>query len=495
MTATGGSAERAGLGISARHEPSSPPRILTCRTGAGPRYRLRFPAPLARAVLESGITEPAGFRQLAMLLLHLSDLHFRAGVTGTALDPDLHLRNELLRDAETMCTRFGELPAAILLSGDIAFAADPHEYEFARWWLADLCRRCGVPLSCVFTSPGNHDVVRSVTGRRTIQALHRDIKNAGDFSQDALISGLLRDPEAQRLLYESLNPYNAFAAQFLCDLLPPERTIARRDLTLNDRSVLRLSGLNSTFLSSASDEQGSLYVDPSCRQISREAGVEHLVMSHHGYRWLHQGDLLRDHLNSVARLHLFGHEHVDRIEVGRDWVRVAAGAAHPERQERTWEPGYNFIQLNVQGTGLDRHLDVSVHVRVWQQRPDQFRAKMDRESDAFSISIKLDPWEAPLVTDPPRELIGQVTRGDAEVDSPESAQLRNDSMTQLREVSVRFFRLTLSQKSAIAGKLGLMEEDDANQPDFERFRRALLRARDRQLMEALEQEIESIETA
>ena len=62
-------------------------------------------------------------------------------------------------------------------------------------------------------------------------------------------------------------------------------------------------------------------------------------------------------------------------------------------------------------------------------------------------------------------------------------------MDTLRDVSIRFFKLTLSQKSAIAGKLNLLEEEDANQPDFERFRRVLIRARDRGLVSALDREV------
>ena len=62
-------------------------------------------------------------------------------------------------------------------------------------------------------------------------------------------------------------------------------------------------------------------------------------------------------------------------------------------------------------------------------------------------------------------------------------------MDTLREISVRFFKLTLSQKSAIAGKLNLLEEEDANQPDFERFRRVLLRARERGIVENLDTEV------
>ncbi len=37
-------------------------------------------------------------------------------------------------------------------------------------------------------------------------------------------------------------------------------------------------------------------------------------------------------------------------------------------------------------------------------------------------------------------------------------------MDTLRDISIRFFKLTLSQKSAIAGKLNLLEEEDGDVP-------------------------------
>ena len=46
---------------------------------------------------------------------------------------------------------------------------------------------------------------------------------------------------------------------------------------------------------------------------------------------------------------------------------------------------------------------------------------------------------------------------------PEAA--RSDPMDTLRDISVRFFKLTLSQKSAIAGKLNLLEEEDADESE------------------------------
>src|SRR3989442_7491025 len=130
-----------------------------------------------------------------MLLLHISDIHFRRGEVGTAMDPNFHIRNELLRDAVEMCGRLGAVPQALLISGDLAFAGAREEYEFAQKWLESLCERCSTSVSNVFVCPGNHDVLRSVASRQIIQTLHRDIKNTTVVALDAVLRGLLQDPE------------------------------------------------------------------------------------------------------------------------------------------------------------------------------------------------------------------------------------------------------------------------------------------------------------
>ena len=429
-----------------------------------------------------------------MLLLHLSDVHFRKGEVGTAMDPNAHLRSELLRDAVVQCKNIGAVPDAVLVSGDVVFAGDPDEYAFALTWLDELCRCCGTTLSAVFVIPGNHDVVRSIASRPLIQTIHHDIKNASEGTLSGLLRGLLSDQEASRLLYEALGPYNTFAGQFFCDLLPPERTIARRDLRLNDGSILRLSGFNSAFVSSTADKERDLFIDPACFQLVRERGIEHLVMCHHPYTWLRQGDSLKDFLNDIARVHLFGHEHTNRIEMGRDWVRIAASAAHPDRAEPGWEPGYNLLELKVEGTDGDRHLEIGAHVRVWQQRPGEFRPKTDRGADVFRQRIRLDAWTAPAATEGPAAPMEPPSAVAAEPPPLIQEPARSDPMDTLREISIRFFKLTLSQKSAIAGKLDLLEEEDANQPDFERFRRVFLRARDRGLVNDLDREVNEAAT-
>lgn len=429
-----------------------------------------------------------------MLILHLSDIHFRREEVGTPMDPNNHLRNELLRDAEQMCERLGKVPSAILISGDIAFAAHADEYAFALTWLEKLVVSCGTTIESVFVVPGNHDVVRSMASRPSVQAYHRDIKSANQISLDGILRGLLTDPDASRLLYAPLDQYNLFAGQFFCDVSAPERTIAKRDLKLNDGSVLRLTGLNSAFVSSQADQRNDLFVDPACFQVTRERGVEHVAICHHPFTWLRNGEALKDHLNDVARIQLFGHEHTNRIELNRDSIRVSASAAHPDRTEHGWEPGYNLLELEVINTGTERELSIVAHVRIWQSRPGQFRPKMDRENDVFRHKISLDGWAALPVEAEATISSPELVQSESARPTLEPQTAGSDPMDTLRNISVRFFKLTLSQKSAIAGKLGLLENEDLNQPDFERFRRVFVRARDRNLIEALDREVSAVTT-
>lgn len=423
-----------------------------------------------------------------LLILHLSDIHFRKSEIGTAQDPNFHLRNELVRDAETQCQRLGS-PDAVIVSGDIAFAGDPEEFTYATDWLAELCDACGCTMESVFVVPGNHDVVRQSAGRNLVQLIHNQIKASAD--PGAEIARQLRDPDARRLLYESLDNYNQFALQFFCDLLPPERTRSMRDLTLNDGSTLRLWGLNTAFVSSAYDRQGDLFFDPASLQITRTNGVVNLVVAHHHLSWLRQARDLEDHLNDVAPVQIFGHVHTNRIDLNRDYVRLTASAMNPDRHEPGWEPGYNLIELSVDGGPDNRMLRVSSHVRVWQTAPGGFHAKMDRTSPVFDHSIRLHPWHPPVANFFPAALPESSLEPLAGIVVMPSEG--GSAMNTLRDLGLRFYRLSFSKKSEIAGKLELLENEDMGQPDHERFRRVFLRAHERGKLNELAEAVSAAE--
>jgi hypothetical protein len=146
------------------------------------------------------------------------------------------------------------------------------------------------------------------------------------------------------------------------------------------------------------------------------------------------------------------------------------------------------LQVEVEGTGEHRRLHAKADVRVWQRAPGGFHAKMDGRAHFFEHWIDLEPWEASNVADEPPTTIPEVTaaKSDARLPSVEA-------MSVLREIGIRFYGLSFSQKSEIAGRLQLLEEEDMTQPDFERFRRVFLRASERNKLAELKQAIEEAE--
>jgi len=422
-----------------------------------------------------------------VLILHISDLQFRDGVVGSTQDPDAHLRESLVVDAAAFCQQLGQRPDIVAVSGDIAFAGSQSEYAFALRWLRDLCKRCGVDLSRVFVIPGNHDVVRERTKQPLIQLLHKELRGSSALMLDSAISSLLKDADSGPLLYKTIEPYNEFAANFLCSLYPPDGTLCERKLSFKNGWTVRFLGVNSTFISGEKDKERELCVDVAAKQITLHPGTVNVVLCHHPYSWLKNGDEFSDHLSTVSQLHLFGHVHTNRIELNRDFVRVSASAAHPERQEHGWEPGYNLIDLDLTGTEESPLLRIRVRVRVWQQRPAQFRSKQDRNClEYFEQEIRMDRWK-------PTSSISTENGGDqSSMMEGSGTPLEETIMDNLRTLSLRFFGLTASQRALVAGKLDLVDEQDKNLPEFERTRKILLRAKNKELLPKLANEMDQV---
>jgi DNA repair exonuclease SbcCD nuclease subunit len=424
---------------------------------------------------------------MPMLLIHLSDIHFRAGEVGTPYDPNQMLRAKLVDDARTACTKFDDKIGAILISGDISYSGKREEFEFANIWLEQLAEACGTSLTSVFTCPGNHDVDRGIAKGVPIKAYHQAIKSSAPVGRNPLISGLLQEHQSNQLLMQSIQQYNSFAPRFFCTLTS-DNTVAQRALELNDGSILRLWGLNSTLVSGEDDEVGKLVVDPAYNQIIRKPGEENLTICHHPPLWLMEGSDLQSHLNASVRLQLFGHEHDHRVLREKRYMQIFAGAVVPERDKPGWEPGYNIIRVKVTGDTTNRKLEIEVHARVWQRNPIQFRPKMDEECDMFSHIIPLESWAGPALACAPEQTLTK--------EAPDAAALSTaavDPMDSVREIGIRFFKLTLSQRASIAGRLNLLEQEDEYRSDFERYREVFRRAQERGLVKELDNAVRNEE--
>lgn len=69
--------------------------------------------------------------------LHISDIHFGHGKEARHRVDQKIVCDEIVKDAEQVVQDLGS-PDLVLVTGDIAFKADPKEYEQAMQWLERL---------------------------------------------------------------------------------------------------------------------------------------------------------------------------------------------------------------------------------------------------------------------------------------------------------------------------------------------------------------------
>jgi predicted MPP superfamily phosphohydrolase len=426
-------------------------------------------------------------RETTMLrLVHLSDIHFNRQYDGPGFDPDEDLRDRLASDLEQFAKERGSL-TALLVSGDVAYSGKKVEYDNASAWLDRLCKVGGCPPDAVYVAPGNHDVDQSIIRANSLlQDAHDAIRaKATPVESEAALLRRLEEPDARTLFYAPLRDFNEFAARYECSFFADKDSYAwEHPLTLNDGSVLKIRGLNSAILSGLSDDIRRLFLGSRATTLPRRSGVEYLTLCHHPPNWLLDEKDVVSALDDGARVQLFGHEHDQRIDFHRDTAKLFAGAVNPRRDEKNWRPGYNILEVSVQTNAGRRRLIIDVHAREWQNTvPRQFRAIEDRgNKPVHHQEIDLDSWESPksdtaVTTQPPS----------APESPPQAAELQRAAAMTPREVIHRFFKLSISKKSEILGQLDLLAESDRALPDVEKSKRALLRAKERGLLDKLSQ--------
>ncbi|WOH80563.1 metallophosphoesterase [Bradyrhizobium sp. BEA-2-5] len=408
-----------------------------------------------------------------MLFVHLSDIHFKKTEIGQPDDPNLALRSDIIRDVRRMRKEIGRPADGILLTGDIAFAGRAEEYAFAYAWLEEkLCPEAGCKIDDVFVIPGNHDVDRNAE-KDIAQSMAREaLRGTPAKDVNGYLRQWLRSKLASGVIFGPIQEYNRFAAKFLCLLKPyidndgaedlAARPFARRDLPLNDGSTLRLWGFNTVLVSDVTDAKERMLIDPAAGQIEEEDGVCHMVMAHHPFEWLKNGRDFQDRCERIAQIQLFGHEHTRRVDEGKYFLRIRAGAMHPDRDERDWKPGYNWIDVTVDGADDKRKLVVKVWVRQFET--NDFLAIPDRNGKpVWENSYDLPGWKAPKIT---------AETATTEVSAP---VLESPTMTTsapqppptIRNVTIKLFKLKEHEQRRVITLLNLDRPGDREMKDYE----------------------------
>lgn len=432
----------------------------------------------------------------AVVLIHLSDIHFNKTITGTAYDLDEDLRNELERDSVRVKDTAGQVQG-VLITGDIGFSGAPEEYQTALAWLEAYCSMVGCPSENVWCTPGNHDVDRdAIDDSALAQTLRRDLRPSEPSEVDSWIQKFSLDAPAAEVLYSPIANYNQeFASKFGCQI-DAENPFWEHNLTLNDGSVLRLHGVNSALVSDKNDNNANskLIVGGAQGQVRSEDGVEYVILCHHPPSWLVDRDQRTDCWNARVGLQLFGHKHRDRISRIDQSVVVVAGAANPDRREPDWKPAYNVLRIWVAGEGASRKLMVEVYPRVWNEAEAQFQADYDSKgSEVRSYARSINEWQPSVtvsVPEPPMEA-SAASRPRSENGPPteDNGSSSEYMMDDARRLTYRFLTLPFRKRMAVSLGLELIEDGDGGLQDADLFRRVFRRAREKGLLEGLWQKV------
>lgn len=429
-----------------------------------------------------------------LVFIHLSDIHFnKKWLDHYELDRDL--RDQLEKDVVRVRDRF-QAVQGILISGDIAFAGRKEEYVAARTWLKRLCELARCREHAVWCVPGNHDADRAKhESSPLLQDLHDRLRPADPAEVDDLIARYLRDETACPLLFNPIEVYNLeFAAHFRCTSgLAP--LAWQHDLQLNDGSKLRIHGINSVLAFDGTDNFGDrkLIVGTVQARPLEENGVTYLTMAHHPPEWLIDYDTVHLSLTNRARVQLFGHKHIHRIEHINNSLRIGAGAVHPSRKEKNWLPRYNWIALSVRDTRDGRFLDVDVSPRVWREEDTAFvpdyAACGGKESHVYNLA--LEPWTAPApVVGVPVPI--QVSSPSASPNPAGNATMdKMDANDAARTLTYRFLDLPHVVRIEIAQQLGLYADEDEGLRNPELLDRIFQRATDQRRLGQLWEQVES----
>ena len=435
-----------------------------------------------------------------MLILHISDIHFKSpDCLDQWTDPDYPVRTRMMRDLAEQVRKLGKV-GAILIGGDVAFRAAPDEYKTARDWIQQLSEISGCPKERVFVVPGNHDVDRAIIkGSVQIQNVQHAIASTPLVHREWKLKQQLRDETTGQLLFQAHSAYNEFAAPFGCQIWPA-KPFWHQDIPLEDGVNLRLYGLTSTLLSGREgndDKEGDLYLSPLQTVLDPAPNTLNLVLCHHPIDWLADGEAVDDALTARAAFHVFGHKHKQRLAMDPSYVRFAAAAVNPSRGEKPYEPGYNLIQLRVEGAGLERRVKVEVRQRRMQDNPERFIAIQNNQGlDVFTSTI-LIPEEinipAPMGALLKAAPVGQVpfeNDGDTQAVQDAEATMGEEDT---RDLLYRFWNLASSKRREIATRLELLKDGEMKLPEPERYGRALIRAAEMQIMDKVAAEVARLE--
>lgn len=330
--------------------------------------------------------------------VHLSDLHETGGRDSESQHRKIVLRR-LLEDLSQRSEMGLPEPRVVVVTGDIAMtggARHGEEYLETEGFLRGLAQALG-PGTRIMTVPGNHDVQR-VSPENPVA--FRMVRSARDGSES--IDDLLLTNADSEQLEGRLAPYRTFVNS-LTDVDPE---VARGSvLTGWSRAIdtaglsIRFVGLNTSLLANDDSDQGKLRMGfTQLRTVTEgaRAGEVTVVLTHHPFDWLADGEQLAPLVREYVDIHLYGHLHVPAsARLGllqrRGLIGLGAGATyHGLSGEGVGSGEYAYSVMSL-GWNPQGQLMLRVWPRVWNTRAGRWGADsaiLERGAESGTILLE-----------------------------------------------------------------------------------------------------------
>jgi len=363
-----------GLGFVTTRRPSSLPIPIIADDSAEHAAPV---APLAHTAIGDDCT---------IRILHLSDLHFRAGPGGTTWDSTTVL-GRLVTDTVALAAK-GHKADLVVITGDIAFAGQREEYELAKQWICEELLPAAqlTPRELVIT-PGNHDADWKAVGiaARSVQATLLASK------RDADLVAVLGVPSERACLMAR----HAGFIDFLNQLGTSGRTwtVPWGSVVHTIRGAkVRIAAFCSSFMSCGDEDHGKLLLSLwQANELLRGSDDDDLVISamHHPWSYFAEFDEpARLEVRRSSSIVLRGHLHVSSVEqiMSSDHaglVEIAAGACY---ESSRYPNAYSLIEVDLKAR------EITVLPRIWNTRRRGWQA----DSNLFGGDVCRAPLRAQL---------------------------------------------------------------------------------------------------
>ena len=305
--------------------------------------------------------------------VHLSDIHFGQEKGGDVFVHD-DVKEQLLIDVHDFVASLPNRNAnGVIISGDIAYAGKPNEYDLAGAWLDRLTSAVGCDLTAVQVVPGNHDIDRDKITPIT-QSVIDSIIEKGDDELDKY----LEKEEDREFIYKQFYGYRKFAEGYDCPLDTDGRVSGHRIIEIAPGKKIKFLGVNTALICSKSKkEKGGLILGKRQRVIPKEFGLETIIIAHHPLHWLQDSEDAMRYVQNRARVFISGHEHtpshvLEKVNDNIDLLMLASGATMPPGNEKGFTYCYNILEFD--WDDQQHALKVTIHARIWNEKTKEFDA-------------------------------------------------------------------------------------------------------------------------